>query len=301
MTEPDVKQWLAIEISVVSEAAEAVEFAFNELGSIGTEINNLGKKSSESVCVIGYFENAPNEETVQDELYYALRIYGFSQEAITSAARHNVENADWLAEWKKHWKPTEVGRFVITPPWEEVDNDEKIVIRIEPNMAFGTGTHETTQLCLKVISENYQSGQTFLDVGTGTGILAIAAAKMNSENSDRSDGRILACDTDRNSISIARENADLNGVEDIEFFAGSIADEMPEFDFVCANLTIEVILPLLPLLIRKTRDILVLSGILREQEEMIVSSLAVSGMNDFTIERSGEWIAVTINKSEPPA
>lgn len=312
------KQWLAIEIDVVPEAAEAVEFAFNELGSIGTEINNLGKKSGENVCVVGYFESEPDEEAIQDELYYALRIYGFSQEAIVSASRHEVQNTDWMAEWKKHWKPTEVGRFVIAPPWEDVDSDEKIVIRIEPNMAFGTGTHETTQLCLKAIEENYRPGQTFLDVGTGTGILAIAAAVKSQVPGPKSQvgnlpgfatwdlgpgtwDLISACDTDEASITFARENAKLNGIDDIEFFVGSITDDTPEFDFVCANLTVDVIVPLLPLLIRKTRKTLVLSGILREQEEMIVSALVASSVKDFAIERSGEWIAVTIYRSEPPA
>lgn len=286
------------------EAAEAVEFAFNQLGSIGTEINNLGKKKGDTVCVVGYFENAPDEEAVQDELFYALRIYGFSPEAIVSASRHEIQNTDWLAEWKKHWKPTEIGRFVIAPPWEEVDDDEKIVIRIEPNMAFGTGTHPTTQLCLKAIEENYRPGQSFLDVGTGTGILAIAVAKFRGSGSKDSGltedlksetgNLITACDTDEASIAIARENAKLNGVDNIEFFVGSITDDTPEFDFICANLTIDVILPLLPLLIRKTRKTLVLSGILLEQEEMIVSALVASMARDFTIERLREWIAVTI-------
>src|SRR5205085_3138018 len=100
-----------------------------------------------------------------------------------------VEEIDWLAEWKKHWQPTEVGRFVIAPPWQEIDPGDKILIQIEPNMAFGTGTHETTQLCLDAISELYRPQLTFLDVGTGTGILAIAAAKLGGD-------QVLACDTD---------------------------------------------------------------------------------------------------------
>lgn len=294
------KVWFAIDIDVVPEAAEAVEFAFNELGSVGTEINNLGKKGGDNICVVGYFDNSPDEETIQDELYHALRIYGFSQEAVISSLRREIENTDWLAEWKKHWKPTEVGRFVIAPPWEPVDEIDRILIRIEPNMAFGTGTHETTQLCLKAIEENYQRGGSFLDVGTGTGILAIAAAKLHERSEPRTPNLILACDTDEDSIAIARENAKLNGVDNIEFFAGSATEATPEFDFVCANLTIDVILPLLPLLIGKARRTLVLSGILVEQEAMIVSALTAMAMSNFSIERSGEWIAVIIRMSVPP-
>lgn len=293
--------WFAIDIEAVPEATEAVEFAFNELGSVGTETIDLEKTSGENVRVVGYFEESPDEETVQDELYHALRTYRFAADAVISSSRREIENTDWLAEWKKHWKPTVIGRFIIAPPWEAVDEKDHIVIRIEPNMAFGTGTHETTQLCLKAIEENYTGRESFLDVGTGTGIIAIAAAKFRKKSEPRTRDLILACDTDEDAITIARENAKLNGVDDIEFFAGSITDETPEFDLVCANLTIDVILPLLPLLITKARRALVLSGILVEQEAMIVSALTAMGMSNYSIERSGEWIAVTILTSLPSA
>src|SRR4029079_18467199 len=98
-----------------------------------------------------------------------------------------VPDRDWLAEWKRGWQPVEVGRFIIAPPWSEISVN-RIVIRIEPGMAFGTGTHETTRLCLKAI-EKYFRGGSFLDVGTGTGILAMAAAKLFPE------ARIEAVDT----------------------------------------------------------------------------------------------------------
>lgn len=293
------KVWFAIDIEAVPEATEAVEFAFNELGSIGTESQDLGKKTGENVRIVGYFEESPDEETVQDELYHALRSYGFAADAVISSSRREIENTDWLVEWKKHWKPTEVGRFIIAPPWEAIDEKDRIVIRIEPNMAFGTGTHETTQLCLKAIQENYQQGGSFLDVGTGTGILAIAAAKLCAKSETRTRDLILACDTDEEAIAIARENANLNGADDIEFIVGSLTEDTPEFDSVCANLTIDVIHPLLPLLTAKARRALVLSGILVEQEAMIVSAVTAIGMSNYSIERSGEWIAVTILTSEP--
>lgn len=295
------KVWFAIDIEAVPEATEAVEFAFNELGSIGTESHDLGKKSGENVCVVGYFEESPGEETVQDELYHALRTYGFTADAVISSSRREIENTDWLAEWKKHWKPTVIGRFIVAPPWEAVEEKDRISIRIEPNMAFGTGTHETTQLCLKAIDENFQPGESFLDVGTGTGILAIAAAKLCEKSETRTRDLILACDTDEDAIAIARENAKLNGVDNIEFFVGSITEDTPEFDFVCANLTIDVILPLLPLLLKKAQNTLVLSGILRKQEEMILAALDALRLSNFSVEESGEWIAVTTHRSVPPA
>lgn len=294
MTAADQKIWYALEITAEPEAAEAIEHALNELSSLGTEINLFRRKENDAVTVVGYFDALPENEILWDELHYALRIYDLKEDVIRCVERREVANKDWLKEWKKHWKPTRIGKFVIAPPWENVAGIEGIVIQIEPNMAFGTGTHETTQLCLRAIEENLVPGQSFLDVGTGTGILAIAAVKL-AANHTKAESKIFACDTDADSIKIARENAELNGVASkIDFQIGPISDATPIFDFVCANLTIDVILPMLPLLLKKAARTLALSGILVEQEEMIVAALVEAGVTNFCIERLGEWIAVTI-------
>jgi ribosomal protein L11 methyltransferase len=290
MDEPKI--WHALDVTVKTEAAEAIEFGLSELGASGTEINNLGKTATETVRVTGYFETEPDEKTARVGLVEALRIYNFAPAAIHKLEPREIENADWLAEWKKHWRPTETARFIIAPTWEKFDAPPgKIVIRIEPSMAFGTGTHETTQLCLKAIEKNYRDGKTFLDVGTGTGILAIAAAKFQISDSKF---QILGCDTDADSIKIARENAELNAADEIEFYVGSIDEKTPRFDFVCANLTIDVIVPLLPLLVEKSKRILVLSGILKEQENQIVEELRKLQITNYKIETLGMWISVTI-------
>ena len=290
MTGVEKQKWFALEITAEPPAAEAIEHALNELNALGTEINHLRRKADDAVTVIGYFNSLPEDNALRDELHYALRIYDLDENAIRVVERHEVTDQDWLHEWKKHWKPTTVGRFVIAPPWEEVADDNKIAIRIEPNMAFGTGTHETTQLCLRSIEENYLRGQSFLDVGTGTGILAVAAAKLST-----GPAKIVAYDTDSDSITIARENAEANEVGGrIDFRIGPIANETPAFDFVCANLTIDVILPILDLLLEKANSTLTLSGILIEQEGLIVDALRYVNVNDLSIERAGEWIAVTI-------
>jgi ribosomal protein L11 methyltransferase len=293
MENKQAQSWYSIVVSAVPEAAEAVEFAFNSLEALGTEINHLQKKSTEKVSVVGYFNDLPDDESIQDELHYALSAYNLDEDSILSIERGEVEKTDWLHEWKKHWKPTEIGRFVISPPWETVEDPDKIVITIEPNMAFGTGTHETTQLCLKAIEANFNPGDSFLDVGTGTGILAIAAAKLSE--SELEPANIFACDTDTDSVALARENADANGLGGrIDFYEGPISDRTPQFDFVCANLTIDVILPILDLLLSKTKKTLVLSGILVEQEGMIKDALRLSELKNYSIDYAGEWIAVKI-------
>lgn len=280
--------WHLIEINARHAADEAIEFALNELGSLGTEINTLGKKNTDDIVVNGYFDQRIEDAAVAWQLDDAVRIYGLPHDSVKNFEWSEVENADWLAEWKKYWRPTEVGKFVIAPPWKTVTESDKIIIYIEPNMAFGTGTHETTQLCLQAIGEKYRPEHSFLDVGTGTGILAIGAAKLGG-------AKIMACDTDLDSVKIARENALANGVADkIDFRDGSLGEQTEIYDFVCANLTIDVIVPILPLLIEKSSSRLLLSGILVEQEKIIAAELEKQLISDYKIAHAGEWISVLI-------
>src|SRR5262249_27642333 len=202
--------WHALEVELHPDAREAVEYALMEAGALGTETNEAGALAR----VTGYFSARPNLEAVRNELLEALRIYNLPALAVGQVQLRDVADRDWLAEWKQSWEPVTVERIVIAPPWNELQASDRIVIRIEPGMAFGTGTHETTRLCLKAI-QRYFKGGSFLDVGTGTGILAIAAAKLAP------DAIIIACDTDADAIRIAHENAGLNGVEEqIDFRAG---------------------------------------------------------------------------------
>lgn len=291
----EIKQqnWFALDILIDSNASESIEFALNELEALGTEINNLGKLPTETLTVTGYFNEKPDEEFLQNQLSDALQIYGFDDSAIKNLAWREVENQDWLAEWKKTWKPTVTNKFIIAPMWETVENTDKIVIRIEPSMAFGTGTHETTRLCLRAIEEFY-NGESVLDVGTGTGILAIAAFKSQVQSPK---SKVVGCDTDEDSIKIAIENAEVNGTPEIEFYVGSIAEDTPNFDVVFANLTADVIVPLLPLLTAKFNKLLVLSGILFEQKDWVLGELKKLGIENGEVKVDGEWISITVNKS----
>lgn len=283
------EKWYSVSIKAAPEASEAIESALNVLDALGTEINNLRRDQKDDVTVSGYFDSEPDIAEVSAKVDEFLEIYSLDRSAVRSIESSGVENADWLYEWKKHWKPTEAGRFIVTPPWYEVAANGRFVIEIEPAMAFGTGTHDTTRLCLQAIGENYRDGESFLDVGTGTGILAIAAAKMYEG------AAIYGCDTDEDSITNARENAEMNGVaERIELEVGPITEATPRYDFVCANLTLDVIAPLLDLLLDKAGRMLILSGILGEQKEEILRELEMRGIKDAVVHHSGEWISVTI-------
>ncbi|MFL6255802.1 MAG: 50S ribosomal protein L11 methyltransferase [Pyrinomonadaceae bacterium] len=280
--------WYALELSCTEAAEEAVEYALMEAGALGTEAD-VSVGSDGLVRVTAYFEAAPEVERVRASLAEALRVYGLASPDVREMKFREVEGRDWLGEWKKGWRPTEVGRFVVAPPWSEVEEGEgRLVIRVEPGMAFGTGTHETTRLCLAAIEKHFRGGS-FLDVGTGTGVLAIAAAKLYAS------ARVEACDTDPLAVSVAEENARLNGVgERIEFRVGSVDDATASADLVCANLTADVILPLLPALVGATCGRLVLSGILTTQAAQVAARLIELGAGDYEMTSDGEWVALIV-------
>lgn len=281
------RSWCALDVTVEASAREAAEYALMEAGSLGTEANDA---SDELLLVTAYFAAGPDRERVRRELFEALRIYNLPSSSVRDMQFREVPDRDWLAEWKKGWQPVELGRLVIAPPWSDVRiTRDQVVVRIEPGMAFGTGTHETTRLCLKAIRRFFKGGS-FLDVGTGTGILAIAVAKLFPE------ARIAACDTDAEAVEIARENARLNEVGDrIEFRIGSLESVTPSADFVCANLTADVISSLLPALIGASCGRLVLSGILDTQLDAIVDQLQESGAcGNLVMMQDGEWLALVV-------
>jgi len=279
--------WHALDVEVEPPAREAVEYSLMEAGALGTETI---ERTDGLTQVTGYFSSIPEREVLRYHLAEALRIYDLPSSSVRDMNVRSVPDRDWLAEWKESWRPVVVGRFIVAPPWIQVPSDgERLLITIEPGMAFGTGTHETTRLCLAAI-EKYFAGNSFLDVGTGTGLLAIAAAKLNP------DARIEACDVDAAAVSVASENAKLNGVADrIRFVVGSVDDTTASADLVCANLTADVIIDLLPKLINVTCGRLVLSGILTEQLEIVRRRLFECGVStDPEISEEGEWAALII-------
>jgi ribosomal protein L11 methyltransferase len=298
------KQWHAAEVRTTGANREAMEYGLMEAGALGTET----VESHDQTRITGYFAAPVDEPRLRNALQDALRIYSFQTDQPLQLEVTEFSDRDWLAEWKANWRPVAVGCFLIVPPWlvsepgavatgplidsashgpvATAPGSDTILIQINPGMAFGTGTHETTRLCLKAIEKHFR-GRSLLDVGTGTGILAIAAAKMHP------DAHIVACDLDADAIEIAKENAGLNDVADrIEFRVSSVDDQTESADLVCANLTARVIVGLLPALLGATCGRLVLSGILDSQIEMVKARLLELAVVDFEIDQDGEWIAM---------
>ena len=281
------RNWYSVNLSTTNDAREAVEYALMEAGALGTQAR---EGQGELLDITAYFELPPDLANVRNELFEALRIYSLPSSVVRDLSIDKLADRDWLLEWKKSWQPVEVGRrFIVAPPWSEIsDGGDRIVIRIEPGMAFGTGTHETTRLCLAALEKHFE-GESFLDVGTGTGILAIAAAKLFPT------ARVGACDTDADAVVIARENGRLNEV-DVIFNEGTIDESLPaSADSVCANLTLSTILPLLPALIGASCRRLILSGLLDSQIEPVITRLQELGISEpAEITEEGEWVCLVV-------
>jgi ribosomal protein L11 methyltransferase len=206
-----------------------------------------------------------------------------------------IESKNWNAEWEKTIQPIRVSnRIVISPSWHPVTpRPGHIVLTIDPKMSFGTGYHETTRLMLRLMESAVYPGATMLDVGTGTGVLAIAGVKLGCASA-------VACDVDEWSYENARENAGINGVADrLTVILGDISRTPREaFGLVVANIQLNAIVSILGDLKARCADILLLSGLLLREEEEIISRLRVLGFAVSERLTENEWLALAARPAE---
>jgi len=221
---------------------------------------------------------------------YLKELVGPQMPELPELITRRIKNAMWEEEYRKSIKPAYVGEdIVIRPTWATLPEEYRYEIFIEPKMAFGTGTHETTQGCLRLIRDNFQSGQRFLDVGCGSGILSVLASKMGA-------CFIKAIDYDPIAVENCQENFELNSVTvDSEILCGSqekFAGDSP-YGFVCANIIKTTILEMLPelVLVVETGGTLVLSGLLEQDREDIELGLQAEGMTLIDVIKEGEWLS----------
>ncbi len=206
-----------------------------------------------------------------------------------------VRDEDWSENWKKWYKPMRVGsRVVIKPTWEAYAPAEgDLVIELDPGMAFGTGSHETTAMCIRMLEKYVPEGCDCFDVGCGSGILAIAAAKLGA-------GRCLAIDLDPVAVKVADENVKLNGLEDrITVEQGDLLERQPgKADVIVANIIADVICylcrPAAKLL--KERGVFICSGIIREKEADVQNALSLAGYAVIDRAEEGEWVCLAAHR-----
>lgn len=300
-------RWLEVSMTVDGELAEAVSDVLGRYVSNGVVVESAVRYNDAEdegtpygpVRIYGYMAIDEHiEETRQrllESLYYLGRI-----RALPEPAFRAIEDEDWMASWKQHYKPIAVGqRLIVVPVWIELQDNTRIPVRIDPSMAFGTGTHPTTQLCLELVEKYVLPGQPVIDVGCGSGILSIAAVKVGASHA-------LAVDIDNASVRSTRENAEANGVSDsIETGLGSV-DEVRNGQFTLRRAPVVLANILAPVIIRlfdaglaellSAPGKMVLSGILVEQAPAVVDAAEASGLRFIEQIQQGDWVAIALEK-----
>ena len=207
------------------------------------------------------------------------------------------DDSEWQDKWKEYFKPFRVSRhIIIKPSWEEVEaGPQDSVLEIDPGMAFGTGTHETTSMCIEMMEDYQKVGDRVLDAGCGSGILSIAAAFLGA-------GQVLGVDIDHDAVGVARENIRLNHVEDVASADyGDVTEGIDyQADLVVANLMAELLCLVTPGIYRHLEPggTYISSGILLEKEEMVVDAIRKAGFDLCEIRRKGEWCCIAARKPE---
>lgn len=239
--------------------------------------------------LIAYFpENLELSRILKDLVSFKAILQSSGLNADFSFDYSLLPDTDWNETWKKSFKPMDAGSFTILPPWEK-KSENRINLIIDPGMAFGTGHHETTRKCLMLL-ERFSSEcrkKRLLDVGTGTGILAIAASFLGFEH-------ITAVDTDPLAIDAAQRNAALNGVCNVEIISGSISGTCGIYDFITANLVSDVLSLMAGELTARLNNpgIAVLSGMLIGQEAGVIEAMERAGLTVTDKFFDGKWVSI---------
>jgi ribosomal protein L11 methyltransferase len=314
-----MKTWLEVSLTVDGELAEAVadvlaRFAPNgvvtEQGIKFVDDEDHGTPTG-PIVVRAYLEIDEHIEETRQKLEESLYYLGMIRR-LPAPVYRQIANQNWMEAWKEHYKPIPIGeRLIILPVWLDSPEPERIAIKIDPGMAFGTGTHPTTQLCLELIEKvfedrelgarlpNNDSRITMIDVGCGSGILSIAALKLGAQT-------VLGVDIDIESVKNSRENADKNGIG-AEFIIGQgSVTEVLEGKFSFKQAPLVVVNILAPVIVRLFDDgladlvtpggTIILSGILGEQAESVIEAAQAKGLDLSEQKQMGDWVALSLAK-----
>ncbi len=282
--------WFSLTVDVPEEESELAQSVLYDHGAAGLEVRDsmnptvltVRAPAKGEAILIAYFEDKADAADAQEEL----------KEKIAGArfAIDDVVERDWSVEWRNQIKSVTVGRLWVGPPWEKpTAPKDKVCIFIEPKMAFGTGDHPTTSLCLKAVDTFMagHEGASVLDVGTGTGVLAFAAKKLGAS-------RCIGVDNDVTSVELAKECAQENGIEGVELSTKTLNTIDGKFDLVLANILANTLVELAPLIAPKVKQRLVLAGVLVPQAEEVTAAFVAQGLKPAGTETIGEWIRIEL-------
>lgn len=304
-------KWYEITIKTEAQASEAVSEMLITLGANGVSIDdpdeirkNIKNLASmdyidkayidsiqNSYLIKAYFPNDTNIQQLKQEIQKKSeeinKIFDLPVELLKCS---EIDDEDWANSWKKYYKPFNISkRIVIKPTWEEYKTESgEIIIEMDPGMAFGTGTHETTKMCAQMLDENIKEGNKVLDVGCGTGILSIIASKLGAES-------VLSVDIDSVATEITKENCSINNVDNLEVITGVLSDVKEyKYDVIVANIIADIIIGISQDISRylKPNGVFISSGIIKERKEEVLQTYLNLGFECVKVEELGEWVAI---------
>ena len=316
-------KWKKFTLTTTTEAVDLISYTLDELGIEGIEIEDnipLTEKETKGMFIDILPELPPDEGVAKVSFYLdedddipammakvkeALEeLKPFTDLGACTFAESETEDKDWINNWKQYFKPFTVDHILIKPTWETVpeEHKDKLLIQIDPGTAFGTGMHETTQLCIRQLEKYVTPDSEVLDVGTGSGILGITALKLGAKH-------VFGTDLDENAITAVGENLEANGIapEQFKVVQGNIIDDKAVqdevkyeyYDIVVANILADVIIMLqkeIPVHIKKN-GIFITSGIIDMKEEAVKAAFEANDAFEIVeITHQGEWVSVTARK-----
>ena len=317
-------KWNKFKLKTRTEAEDIISSTLMEIGIQGIEIEDkvpLTAIEKEQMFVDILPDNGPDdgiayisfyleEEEDKEEILAAVRreleeLRSFIDIGEGSIEESQTEDVDWVNNWKKYFHQFYVDDVLIIPSWEEVkpEDEDKMIIHIDPGTAFGTGMHETTQLCIRAIRKYVTEGAEVLDVGCGSGILGMLALKFGA-------GHSLGTDLDPCAIDATHENMEVNGIrkDQYEVMIGNIIDDTAvqdavgyeKYDIVAANILAEVLVPLTPVILHQLKPggIYITSGIIDDKETKVVETVKAAGLEVLEVNHQGEWVSVVARKAK---
>lgn len=316
-------KWTKFKIKTLTQAEDIVISTLYDIGLEGAQIEDkvpLSAAEKEQMFVdilpeFGeddgtafisfYLGEEEDKESILSAVKEELAQIGTYMDVGTAEIEESqTEDLDWINNWKKYFHQFSIDDVLIIPSWEEVtpEDEGKMIIHIDPGTAFGTGMHETTQLCIRQLRKYVTEETEILDVGCGSGILGMLALKFGAKYS-------VGTDLDPCAITATHENMESNGIgrQQYEVMIGNIIDDEEvqkkagygRFDIAAANILADVLVPLTPVIREhlKTGGIYITSGIIDDKEETVVEAVKAAGFEVLEVTRQGEWVSVTARKN----
>ena len=317
-------KWNKFRLKTTTEAEDIVSSMLMDLGIQGVEIEDkvpLTQKDKEQMFVYilpeieaddgtaylsFYLEPEEDSEKILADVRRELKeMSAYVNVGECLIEESETEDVDWVNNWKQYFHQFYVDDILIIPSWEDIrpEDQDKMVIHIDPGTAFGTGMHETTQLCIRQIRKYVTDETKILDVGCGSGILGMLALKFGAAYS-------VGTDLDPCAIEATHENMEVNGIakDRYEVMIGNIIDDQAVqdkvgyecYDIVVANILADVLVPLTPVVIHQLRPggIYITSGIIDDKEQTVVDAVKAAGLEVLDVTCQGEWVCVTARKNE---